>query len=102
MFINLRRTDVNSASYTVQSSDVLIAVTFTTTAPVTITLPLATTMSVGKVIYITDEGGNAQANNITVNLSGGDTINNATSVLMNLDFMGIGIYADGVSKWFFF
>ena len=42
--------------------------------------------------------GNAQNNNITINTSGGDTI----AGFLNLNYMALGVYSDGVNKWGFF
>lgn len=97
----LNRTNVNTSSYTILSSDYLIGVTYTSTGPVTLTLPLANSVPTGKSYYIVDEGGNAYNNNITINTSGTNLIMGQSSTIINLNFMALGIYSNG-TNWFFF
>lgn len=95
------RTVVNSATYTVLSSDEIIAVTYTATGAVTITLPAISV--VGAIQYtIVDEGGNAQANPITIDTTGADTIVGTTDTQIRADYNAIRVYNDGTSAWFIF
>ena len=99
-FIN--RTTVATGTYTVQTTDVLLGVSFTPNASVIITLPNLNTVSTGKTLFISDEGGNASNNNITVNsFNGSQTIGGSTGVIMNLDYMALGLYAVPPSNWYF-
>ena len=99
----LSRTVVNSPTYTIQSTDSIIAVTYTTTSSVTITLPLASTLVTGQCFHIVDEGGNASENRITISRSGSDTINGDTSTVIELDYMCLSLYAiDDIGEWFIY
>lgn len=91
------RTIVSTSSYIIKSTDVSIAVTYTPTGTVTLTLPSASTLA---EFSITDEGGNAGTNNITINRSGSDTIMGETSLIINGDYNSINLYSDGGTGWF--
>ena len=70
---------------------------------ITITLPEISTLGTPnnhKLYTITDEGGNALANNITIATSGGDTIIGQPSVVLNDNYNSISIYSDGTTEWF--
>ena len=66
----------------------------------TITLPLASSVSEGRLFYIIDEGGNASVNNITINASGGNLVVGNSNIVINLNYMALTIYSDGTSNWF--
>jgi hypothetical protein len=97
----LTRTPVNTSTYTVLQTDILVGVTYTITGTVTITLPLASIFT-NRPLHIVDEGGNAQNNNITIVTTGGDTIVGQSSALINLNYMALGLYSNGTNAWFFF
>ncbi len=46
---------------------------------------------------VMDEGGNAGTNNLIIDTEGAETINGATSLIMNVDFDGVDIYTDGTN-----
>lgn len=72
-------TDVNTATYTVASNDHYLQVRRTATGACTLTLPAISRVRDGFVLWIEDSGNNAGVNNITVNTTGGDTIEFAAS-----------------------
>lgn len=72
-------TDVNAANYTVLSTDHYLQVRRTATGACALTLPAISRVRDGFVLWIEDSGNNAGANNITVNTTGGDTIEFAAS-----------------------
>jgi hypothetical protein len=81
------------------TSETVIGVTDTTS---TRTVTLATAdCTVGRVMIIKDESGNAAANNITVNTQGGENIDNSASVAISANYGVVRVYATG-SKWFTF
>ena len=88
--------------YTILATDEIIGVD-TTNAAVTITLPQISTIGGTnnyKKYHIVDEGGNSSINNITVNTTGGNTINKiASPMLINVDHTSITLYNNGVSNW---
>jgi len=97
----LTRTTVTSPSYSVLLSDQLISVQYTSTAPVTITLPQSSSVAEGKTFTIVDEDGNAGTNNITIVRSGSDLLNGQTQVKMNQNYMSLMFYGTaGENKWF--
>jgi hypothetical protein len=96
-------TVVSAASYSVNANDDFIFVDRTTTGTATITLPVISTLpNLRKIYHIVDSGGNASTNNITINRSGGDTINGETSALIDLDNNSISVVADLGSRWIIF
>ena len=92
-----------AVSYTILLTDVgfgwVIGVTDTAAAR-TITLPLANAVPAGWQLTVKDESGGALTNNITIARAGADTIDGATSNVINLNYGSRTFYSDGVSKWF--
>lgn len=82
-----------SSNYTILTKDNIVYVdTTTATGNIIITLPLASTVD-KQIFYIVDGTGNCINNNIQINVSGSDTINGDTSLLMNINFMSIRLLA---------
>lgn len=99
----IQRTEVNTATYTILASDYIVAVRYTTTGACTLTLPLLSGLTENVIYIIKDEGNNAATNNITVNPSGADTIQNETSMTLTLDSQSMSIYSDRTNnEWFVF
>lgn len=101
-------TTLNAATLTLGEVHAFIAVTYTATGAVTITLPSATsswnsTDNVGRTYEIADCGANASVNNITINRAGTDTIisnvTGGTSVVINGNGDTIKITAINSSTW---
>jgi hypothetical protein len=88
-----------AVDYTLQGGEQLLAVT-STGAPRALTLPLAASVPLSLPLVVKDEGGGAATNNITVNRAGADTIDGATSKVINTNYGFVRLYSDGVSKWF--
>lgn len=97
-----KRTAVNSSTYTIANTDLIVGVTYTSTGSVTLTLPAVSSGNVGRIIYIVDEGGNAGTHSITINVDNNstETINGNTSLVMNSNYTSISLYNDGSTKWF--
>lgn len=55
--------------------------------------------SIGETYVITDYYGNAATNNITIVPNGGDTINGASSYVINADYGSVTLHSDGRGKW---
>lgn len=70
-----------------------------TTTGVTFTLPAANAVTAGRFYEFKDTTGNASANNITINRAGADTIDGATSVVVDVNYAGRRLISDGTSKW---
>jgi hypothetical protein len=95
------RTEVDAETYTITDNDEFIGVIHTPTSSVILTLPQISTIEQMKYI-IKDEGGNASINNITINKTGNDTIDDQTSVVINTDYGFINLYHDSSTKWFIY
>ncbi len=91
---------ITTATYSPTATDCIIGVSATQTTPVTITLPLAASVINGQEYSISDEGGNAFTNNITIVPSGSDTIIGYTSIIMNMNYMSMCLYSNGSTTWF--
>lgn len=55
--------------------------------------------AVSNVITYVDEEGDAGTNNITINATGGQTINELASFVMNINYQSVTMQFDGVSNW---
>lgn len=88
--------------YAILATDEIIGID-TSSGVVTVTLPQISTIGGTnnyRKYHIVDEGGNSDINNITVNTTGGDTINKSTSpMLITVDHTSITLYNDGISNW---
>jgi len=78
-----------------QTSDILL-VSYTATGAVTVNLPPAAAM-VGRTIRIKDSGLNATTFNITIDANGSETIDGATTALIDTDAGALSLYSDGAS-----
>jgi hypothetical protein len=92
------RTAVNDTNYTVVTKDFLVGYTNLTAGRV-VTLPTAVS-PVGRRIIIKDESGAAGTSNITITGSvSGQSIDGATSKIINTNYGSVAVYNDG-SNWF--
>jgi len=100
--------EVDSPTVTLGSSAEYISVVHTATAPVTITLPLASTYwdadnSIGFEFVIADTGANAAANNITINTNPADTMvydtTGVTCLVINTDGTVLRFIAINSTTW---
>lgn len=90
-----QRTAVTAATYTIVSADTFVGVQFTTTGAVTLTMPLGSSVSLGHIITIKDEGGNASINTITVDRTSTDTIDGDIQFIIAIDFGAIRLQWTG-------
>lgn len=98
---------VNSFEITSVNTNLVIspAATFVflivdTTAARAITLPLAGSVSSGRFFIIKDKDNNALVNNITVNVSGSDTIDGGSSYIIDSSLGSTMIIGDGALSWY--
>lgn len=85
----------SSTSYTVLTTDYVIAITSTSSA---FTVTLLNTPLVNAVFVIKDESGAAAINNITVTCANGTTtIDGNTTVAINTNYGSITVYYNGTS-----
>ncbi|OGP10433.1 MAG: hypothetical protein A2048_01330 [Deltaproteobacteria bacterium GWA2_45_12] len=97
---SVRRVSV-STDYTVQDDDYYIGV-INTASPIIINIPPATMVGSGKVYRVKDESGGASvANPITIDPNGPQTIDGASTNVINSGYGKISLISDG-SNWFTF
>lgn len=84
----------------ISSSDTFVYLIVDTTSPRSITLPLANSVSAGRIYIIKDASGQSYTNNITVSVSGSDTIDGASSLIIASDNSSTMIVGDGSSAWY--
>lgn len=94
------RNGQSGTTYTIVAADFGKIVGLSNTAARTITLVAANSVPAGFIVWFKDEAGTASTGNITINRVGADTIDGATSVVINQDFQVTGLYSDGTSAWF--
>lgn len=97
--LRLNRTASAAGNYTTLAQDLIIAKTGITGGGDTVNVLSAATAGAGKVYIIKDESGTAGTNNITVDPAGSQTIDGATTQVINADYGSLTIYSDG-SNWF--
>lgn len=96
------RTSFGDADYVASPADRYIGLTAALTAPRTLTLPAASAFPSGMILTVQDEaGGISSTNTLTVARAGADTINGATSYVLNSARSGVELRSDGISKWSF-
>lgn len=93
-----KHTAVAATPYAVVAADDVIGVNTTTTA-IAVNLPAAAATNKGRTLLVSDEGGNAATNAITLTASTGQTINGATTYVLNIARGAVGIYSNGAA-WF--
>jgi len=90
---------VAAATYSLLTTDCILAVNYTATGAVSITISTTQCVS-GRIIEIKDSGGNANANNITITPQV-ETIDGAANLVICGDYDSVSLYADG-SNWFIY
>lgn len=92
---------VGDANYTIKSTDRCLFTSAGLTAPRTWTVPLANSVSPGHRIRIADEAGGISATNtLTLQRSGGDSINAGTTKVLNAAYASTELISNGASVWF--
>jgi hypothetical protein len=92
----VKRTVYSTTPNTIGATDYYVAITGPASARV-VNLPAASTT--GRLIIIADESGTAGVNNITITRAGADTINGATSYVINQNYGAVALISDGTSLW---
>jgi len=97
--IRFKTTRVTSSTYTIQPDDYRIGVKYTLTGSVLIQLPQIS--NIGELdLKFKDEEGNADLNNITIRTAGIDLIDGSTTIILDRNYIAIGLYNDGISNWY--
>lgn len=93
------RTAVSDSAYSALTTDRLVAYTALTAARV-VTLPAAAAYPTGTRLMIVDESGACSSSRtITVGRAGSDTIDGATSFVINAAYGGLEIQSNGSNAW---
>lgn len=93
------RHSVADAAYTAKVTDRIVAYTSLTTARA-VALPAASSFPVGELLWIVDESGSSSsANTITANRAGSDTINGATSAIIQNAYGFLALESNGTNGW---
>lgn len=88
-----------SSNWTIVSTDTDVYYAVDTSAARTFTLPTAASVAAGRRYWIADVTGSAGTNAITINKSGTDVIDGATSTKVVGAYGGVVIVSNGVDKW---
>lgn len=100
--LTFNRTEVSS-DYSASTLDYYIGVNTSLNAePISIGLPSATLLNDGQTYVVKDEGGEANAKNISIATNGSDTIDGQNSVVLESPYSSIQIYCNGTNKYFIY
>lgn len=94
----LEYTTVNG-DLTIDPNDDFVFLDVDTTSSRTITLPLASAVSEGRIYAIKDATGDSNTNPMTIAAAGSDEIDTEASVTVESDFACIWVISNGVDKW---
>lgn len=90
---------VNS-TVTLNGEDEFVQISPALAAAIVLSLPLAASQPAGKIIIVKDVGGALTVvNTCQIAGQGGDTIDGAASVTLNVAFQSRMLICDGVSRW---
>lgn len=81
------------------ASDTYTHYLVSTAAARAITLPAASGVTAGRFYIFSDSTGGAATYNITISRAGSDTIEGATSYVINTAYETVTLVSDGTSKW---
>ena len=95
--ISYSRRVINSNA-TASVNDVLLGVSGSTA--IQIRLPSASGYTSGQYFTVKDESGNANVNNITILITGSDTIDGQPSIVLESPYAAVNIYTNGSNKFF--
>lgn len=93
-------TSRGDATYAIQVTDKVVALTATLTTPRAWTLPAANAVNAGQSIIIIDlAAGVSSTNYITITRAGADTINGTTTVNLTAPYGYVTVTSNGTSAW---
>ena len=96
----IHKRHLTTANYVITISGYYVGAD-STSSPVLLSLPTASTTTDGQTFIIKDEGGNANNNNITISCSvGGDKIDGQNLIILESPFASIQLYCNGANKYF--
>lgn len=89
-----------SSDLAISPSDTFVFIALDTTATRSVTLPLANSVPAGRIYIIKDVSGQANTNNITLNTSGSDQVDNQSSQILDSNCQSWTVVGDGVANWY--
>lgn len=89
-----------ASNLTISNSDTFVYLIVDTTAARNITLPLASSVSAGRIYIIKDSSGQSETYNITLTAAGADTIDGDATQTLNSNNGSWMIVGDGASSWY--
>lgn len=98
-FQTLGYTSINT-NLTIGASDTFVFIEVDTSASRTITLPLASSVTQGRVYAIKDSDGTSNSFPMTIDTQGSDTIDGASSIARDSNYSATWVITDGVSSWY--
>jgi hypothetical protein len=99
-YSNIWTTQATTGNLTILYTDTFSRITATLSAPITITLPAASLVTVGRYYIIQDVSGNSQTHNITLTPNGSNTINGATGNKILASNSGTwAVVCNGTTSW---
>lgn len=90
-----------STDLVISPSDTFVFILTDTNAAREITLPLASSVSAGRIYAICDKNGLSETNAITLDVQGSDTIQGSSSHDLTSPYATTWVIGDGISKWYF-
>lgn len=93
-------TQAVSSNLSISNADTFVYLIVDTTASRAITLPLASSVTAGRIYVIKDASGQSEANNITLNVSGSDTVDGSSSQTLDSNYGSWTIVGDGTDSWY--
>jgi hypothetical protein len=88
----------SGTTYGLSSKDYFISMT--NSAARTVSLVTADTAAEGQVIIIKDAAGTAGSANVTINRASSNTIDGATSYVINTNYGSVSLISNGTNAWF--
>lgn len=88
--------DANSATYTVNTTDQIIGVSYSSTGVCTVTIDSDNTVA-GRHFTIKDTGGGAASFNISIQTEGAENIDGAATATIGSNYGSVDIFSDGTN-----
>lgn len=95
--LKLHQNIQSGTSYTINSADVWVVMT--NPAARAVTLPAASNLQAGQIVHVKDGAATAGTANITISRSGTDTIDGATSYVINQNGGFVAFASNGSNTW---
>lgn len=92
-------TSINS-NLIIGPADTFVFIAVDTTSSRTITLPLASSVSTGRIYVVKDASGVCNDNPMTINVQGADTVDGDITLNLDSNYSATWFISDGVASWY--